>query len=703
MPTQSSEAMDPSIQRWLEDFARQPVNALERVLFGKVWLGGYESAEVAQSLPQFLPVDRHEALDGTLYEWLATQLKSDEPPKDVSAKTYARALVNAFALLQAIDLPRSRGWCTVNVARLSNWLKSQARFPSRDPRPAFLRALAISQSNRDVLSFWMSLCRNGERQQAQLALFGLRRMPKDDEGTPERGVPRAMIRGLLEYGRAAARGGEERKKEWLAEVDFLTAVYPMSKDKWVAPFRKAMSGREPAQRVRNWLDERYPKANQKEEDRKSKGLPLVAPYWESDLKPLVAAYDQAPDSAVAGLRARLDQHRHYARETGDDYFLVRAFCRLADFLLGWHPKKGGVRDPAWALALAQEAAASAPSDQIAWSTMARALDELGDWSRAQAVFWYARRRFPHNSKAHSQLGHALAMRGLVDEGEAVYRQAIRRFPDNAFCLSDLAHTLRVAGRREDALVAYREAQDQFPKDHVIACGLTGVLIDLGRKEEASAAFERAEPLSPDKPREQATLKDLRFRLAALQNGVAMPMKQTHPTKMSAVGDFGVLTSISGVDFTQLPAMGRATLWRNASHIEKARAALDELERSAISEIETGLLLIHGDGGWQSARNYLQKAAARYQGDGAVQVHFQRARARCGEDADWQSLWGRFDDLAPVIRVEQSMGDAKLPSELAGDDLDEDGDQAKWVYLASAAQALRDVVQEDFLAARQIAL
>ena len=56
----------------------------------------------------------------------------------------------------------------------------------------------------------------------------------------------------------------------------------------------------------------------------------------------------------------------------------------------------------------------------------------------------------------------------------------------------------------------------------------------------------------------------------------------------------------------------------------------------------------------------------------------------------------------MIRVEQ-MGDSKLPLELSGDELDADGEQAKWVYLASAEKTLRDVVQEDFLAARQIAL
>lgn len=702
MPTPSTEMMDPSVRKWLHEFAQEPLEALERLLYGKVWLGGYESAEVAQALPQFLPVGRYEALDAALCKWLAKQLQSGELPEGVSAKAYARALVNAFGLLQAIDLPCSRGWCTEHVARLWSWLKSQAASPSRDPRPGFLRALALSQPNRGLLSFWVSLCRKGQREYVQLALFGLRRMPKDDEGAPERGVPRALLRGLLEYGRAAAQGVDARKKEWLSEVDFLTAVYPLPKDKWVVPFRDAMAGREPAQRVRIWLDERYPAANQRADDRKAKGQPLVAPYWDTDVRPLLDIFDCDPERAAPALGARLGQYRHYARETGDDYYLVRSFCRLADFLLKRRHDAAGARDPGWALDIGQEAATWAPGDPYVWSVIGLALDELGDWSRAQAVFWYARRRFPHNPKAHNQLGHALAMRGLVDEGEAVFRQAIRRFPDNMFCRNDLAHTLRVAGRREEAVSVYREAQSVEPKNQVTAAGLTGTLIDLGRKDEASAALDWAEHVASDDPKRQALLRDMKHRLVALQDGSPLPLKQPHPTKERAAGDFGALASITGTDFTLLPAMGRATLWRNVGCVEAAHAALGELDRSAISDVERGLLLVLSDGGWQAARDRLQTSANRYQGDGAVQVHFQRARARCGEQADWQSLRGRFEDLAPVIRVEQ-MGDTKLPLELSGDELDDDGDQAKWVYQASAAETLRDVVQEDFLAARQIAL
>lgn len=701
MPTSPSKPMDAAAQKWLDEFAQQPLDALDRLLLGKVWLGGYESAEVAQALPQFLPVAQHDALDGAIFGWMAKQLKAGEVAEGVSAKAYARALVNAVGLLQAVDLPRARGWATDNVARLWSWLKSQAAFPSRDPRPGFLRALALSQPNRDLLSFWMSLCSKGQREQVQLALFGLRRMPKDDEGTPECGVPRALIRGLLEYGRSASRSGDVRKNEWLSEVDFLTAVYPLPQDKWVTPFRDAMAGRKPAERVSTWLDERYPGANQTADSRGANGS-LVAPYWDGDIKPWVEIFDREHDRANPALRAQIGKARHYAHESGDSFDLVRTFCRLADFLLKRPQVAPNARDPDWALELAQEAASWAPGNPYTWSVIGRALDELGDWSRAQAVFWYARRRFPHNPKMHGQLGHALAMRGLVDEGEAVYRQAIRRFPDDAFCRNDLAHTLRIAGRLHEAVAAYREAQRIFHKNSVIATGLTGTLIDLGRKDEASEALDWAEQLLPDDAKNQALFRDMKGRLAALHDGAPRPLKQPHPTKESAAGDFGALAAITGTDLTLLPAAGRASLWRNAGRVEAARAALGELPRSAAKDVEQGLLRVLDDGGWPAARSFLEQSAAHYPGDGTVQVHFQRARARCGEQVDWQPLWGRFEDLAPVIRVEQS-GSTRLPVELAGDELDEDGDQAKWVYEASANEALRDVVQEDFLAARQIAL
>ncbi|HRD50142.1 MAG: hypothetical protein JNK95_06095 [Candidatus Competibacter sp.] len=688
-------ALDSAAQAWLDDFAADPLSALDRLLMGKVWLGGYAAAETSNALPQLLPT--------ALLGWLKQQLHTTEAPPGVNAKIYAQALVDAFALLQGFDLPQTRAWCIEQVTGVWAWLKVQAAFRTRDPRPVFLRALALAQLDRKLLPFWMMLCRHGVREEADLALFGLRRMPKDDQGEVERGLPRALIQGFLDYGRTAARGDDSRKKEWLAEVDFLTAVYPMRRDQWAGAFREGMARRSPPKRLRHWLDERYPAANQ-ESPRANRAAPLKAPYWNDEIRPLLDRFDHTPETVSPALRAKLDEHRHYARETGDSYFLTRTFRQLGEYLLNQALGTQAMRDPEWALDLGQEATLWEPSDHHSWALVARTLNALGDWTRARAVFWYARRRFPHNPFSHAQLGHALAMRDLVDEGEAVYRQAIRRFPDNPVCWADLAHTLRVAGRREQALAVCREAQVYFPKDQVLACGLTGVLIDLGRADEARAALDRAYQVSDASEKQQRTLADLRRRLDAVEARQPLPWKHPFLAKERILGDFASINSLVGIDLCPMPALGLAGLWRNANELQRAQSELQGLGRFPASDVERGLILVPSEG-WAVTRDFFQNSAQRYPGDGCTQVHYQRARVRAGDQvnvADWNSLRGRFEEYAPVIRIEQNPA-ATMPAALTDDDagLDEDSALSTWMYQAGAGSR-RDLVEEDFLAARQVA-
>lgn len=96
---------DPATQAWLDNFPTDPLLALDRLLMGKVWLGGYAAAETPDALPQFLPTALHDELDAALLDWLKQQLQTTEAPPGVNAKIYAQALVDAFALLQGFDLP----------------------------------------------------------------------------------------------------------------------------------------------------------------------------------------------------------------------------------------------------------------------------------------------------------------------------------------------------------------------------------------------------------------------------------------------------------------------------------------------------------------------------------------------------------------------------------------------------------------------
>lgn len=696
---------DPAVEGWLAALSgdvSEAQAAVDNLLFGRVWLGRYAGGDVAVTVPQFLPVDRHGAFDAALQAWLAVQLEREELPEDDSAKGYAQALLDAFAVLQALDLPQTQAWCTAEVDRLWLWLKRQAVSASRDPRPAFLRALALAQADRRLLPFWARLCHQADERFAPLALFGLRRLPKNDQGEKEDAIPRALITHLLDYGKTLAKAENTHKKRWLEEVDFLSAVYPAPRTVWEKQFRLAHADRLP-QTLRNWLDTRFPNATRPPES-DNKQAPLEAPHWDNEIQSLLQTYDRQPTLNATALRALMDQHRRYAKETGDAGFLVRTFTRLGDFLLKHNREARQVRDPAWAFDLAEEAVDWAPTDPQSWALLAQALDILGDWRRARAVFWYARRRFPHNMHSHNQLGHALAMRGDVDIGEAVYRQAIRRFPNDPVCWTDLAHTLRVAGRYEEALAVYREAEALCRRDKVWAGGIAGVLIQLGRIAEARDALAWASEIADDDRRHQAVLADLTRRLAALERNEALPTKQPHPTPEHSTADVGAGFFRGGIDLLQQPHWGLTTLWRQQGDVARARAALEACSlHDPMRRVELGLLRVAElpAEGWQAARDEFGALARRHAGDATLQAHYQRARARCGDAADWEGLY-RYPELSPLIRLEQ--GRTGLPAELQYPELDDEGEQARWLLLSGAAAgaALRDAIEDDFLSSRRMA-
>ncbi len=692
---------------------------------GAVWLGGFASLDPPQAVPQFLPEHLIEPLDGALQSWLNAELQRVAMPEGATAKQYAQALTDAFGLIQTVDLPRSRGWCSERANRIWGWLQAQPSFPSREPRAAFLRAMALVQPNRDLLDFWMALCRQGYKEWAQLALFGLRRMPTNDEGQGSPGLPAALINGLIDYGLALAGRGDGHKKQWLTELDFLSAVYPMSRERWQSRFRDALSVRSPSSQlrtVRNWLDERMPAVNHPAPANAGGKQPLSPGYWDADIQPLLDRYDNQKDQLRVALQAQVDRHLHFARETGDSYFLVRSYCRLGQFFL--QPVNGSAlpaRDAAWSLQLGQVAATWAPGNHQCWSLVARSLDSLDDWSRAQTVLWYARRRFPYVPHAHSQLGHALAMRGFVDEGEAVYRAAIRRFPDNAVCIADLGHTLRVAGRLEESLAVYRDAQQRFHRNPSIANALCGVLLDLGRADDAREALSWAEQVCTDHDKDLRVLSELRQRLNALTDGTPLPAKKPRPRGERAAGAWSALDSAAGISMRGIDALGQAALWRERGQdgdLLQAKNALakagEAMRFDARWLAEQGLWLGESEG-WDVASAHFDRVALQRPGDGEMAALRLLAHQRCGESVDWLALRGRFENLAPLIRVANDPY-ARRPAELDAavsaatrsdgvdlEQLDDHTRQALRMYETADQPALARWVQLDFLASRQLAV
>lgn len=719
--------LDAAAQAWLSSFAQKPDAALDRLLMSGVWLGAYAALEPAQALPQFFPVALEDTLDTALQGWLNRQQHQNALPPEATPKQYALALTQAGVLMQTLSLPRSVAWCRERAPTLWAWLNRQPSFASRDPRSAFLRALALNQTNRDLLPFWMGLCRQGQSRWVALALFGLRRMPVNDNGQMPEGLPTTLVGGLLDYGLSLHRhAGDapqkqtEQKRKWLAELDFLSAVYPMSSKNWQARLRDALTVRsqEAVRPVRHWLDERWPAINQPAAAGNGR-RPLEAPHWMDEVQPLLQRFDVQRAQVEPQLRGLMAQNARYAQETGDAYFLVRAYCRLADFLLKSPDHQANTaRDAAWALQLGQQAVHWAPGNPQAWSVVARALDELGDWPGAQTVFWYARRRFPYNAQAHNQLGHALAMRGQVAEGEAVYRAAIRRFPDNPVCWGDLGNTLRIARGPQAALAVYRQAQQRFHDDPTICCALTGVLIDLGQVAEAQAALAWAQRVAdPHNKTTQGVLDSLQRRLQQLVSGQRPAPKRLTPRPQGATQPLAPLEQAAGTGLQGLADLGCATLWRQAGELGKARLALSQnAPAQDVRWQAEEAWLIAQEQGWPTARAWLEQRTGQHPGDGVLAALRLYAAEQSGDAAEWGSLRGRFEELAPLIRVRQDR-QARLPDELNAalkavenasgepqlDELDDDSRMALSVYQTAQDDTLAPLVQQDYLAARQLSL
>lgn len=725
--SEAATRLDIAAQSWLDALTQEPVAALDSLLMGGVWLGAYAALEPAQALPQFLPTDQEDTLDTALQGWLGQQLRQNALPPEATPKQYALALTQAGVLLQTLSLPRSVAWCRERAPTLWAWLNLQPSFASRDPRSAFLRALALHQTNRDLLPFWMGLCRQGQTRWAALALFGLRRMPVNDDGEMPEGLPTTLVGGLLDYGLSlhrhagdAPKKQTEQKRKWLAELDFLSAVYPMSSKNWQARLRDALTVRsqESLRPVRHWLDERWPAINQPAAAGNGR-RPLWAPHWMDEVQPLLQRFDAQRAQVEPQLRGLMAQNARYTQETGDAYFLVRAYCRLADFLLKSPDHQANTaRDAAWALQLGQQAVHWAPGNQLAWSAVARALDELGDWPGAQTVFWYARRRFPYNPQAHNQLGHALAMRGQVAEGEAVYRAAIRRFPDDSVCWADLGNTLRIAQGPQTALAVYQQAQQRFHDDVPICCALTGLLIDLEQVTEARTALAWAQHVAdPYNKKEQGVLNTLQRRFQQLASGQRPTPKLQPPRPQGPAQALAPLEQAAGTRLQGLADLGCATLWRQAGELGKARQALSQnAPTQDVRWQAEEAWLIAQEHDWPTARAWLEQRAGQHPGDGVLAALRLYATEQSGDPAEWGNLRGRFEELTPLIRVRQDR-QARLPDELSAalkavgnasgepqlDELDDDFRMALSVYQTAQDDTLAPLVQQDYLAARQLSL
>ncbi len=331
--------------------------------------------------------------------------------------------------------------------------------------------------------------------------------------------------------------------------------------------------------------------------------------------------------------------------------------------------------------------------------LARALEKEGDWRRAAAVYWHARRRFPHNVQSHSQLAHSLLLHRETEAAEAILRQAIPLFPENPVCWTDLGHALRITGRGEEAVAVYRDAQQRFPKDDVVASALTDTLIDLNRLAEAQKAMALAEQVvSPTNHK----LLQIHNRLERALAGEPITLWDFPQVVEGAAAPLSTLADITGSDFADAPALGLATLWRRQGNAILIQKALESLPEGPPRLIETGLWQAATEG-WPAAAAWFDDHGPRYDGDGVLRVHRLRAHCRAGQAVDWSVERNRYPHLLPVILTEEKGKPPRLSQDPGDEDLTDEQRQDLWFsgLVDRNDPTLRDLAEEDLLAARHL--
>ena len=124
--------------------------------------------------------------------------------------------------------------------------------------------------------------------------------------------------------------------------------------------------------------------------------------------------------------------------------------------------------------------------------------ELGDLSRAVAIFTEASNRWPDQPVIQNNLGNALYQLGRNAEAEQAFRKATRLAENYAVAHYNLGNLLHAQRRFADAIQAYQDAIRAKPDYPEALNNLGNLYLDLKQFENAESNYRRAQELSPTK-------------------------------------------------------------------------------------------------------------------------------------------------------------------------------------------------------------
>jgi choline-sulfatase len=144
-----------------------------------------------------------------------------------------------------------------------------------------------------------------------------------------------------------------------------------------------------------------------------------------------------------------------------------------------------------AIALYRQAVALAPNDADAWYNLAVTLEESGNMKEGFVALAEAAKQDPGRPEIHNIRGAALAEKGDLSSAEKEFRAAIAGDPRNARAYNNLGNVLRAMNRDAEAAEAYRKAIELAPRYADPFNGLGALLVAGGRAREAIPYFDAA--------------------------------------------------------------------------------------------------------------------------------------------------------------------------------------------------------------------
>ncbi len=482
--------MNESVKKWLDELTDSPSVAIQKLILGYAGVVAWSRSSLRESFIEIYQTHAT-ALDETVAGWLEQRLMK-MPPENTPTLVWASHLQDLFSALAGLPLPQVARYLRDHLRDIRSWLRPFRRDESLDPEAAYLAALAWAETNQHLEGLWQGLALRSDHEPAyyiDIGLLGLRKT-RDELGRLPEKVPTVLLTTLIDL--ADIFGASQ--KNWLLTTRAILGGYRFSQETWIREFTEALNARPDAKNAPVWLKKILPdlKVNHETLPHNHCGITLTPLAEKNEL--IWKIKQNGPEAHCQELTLVLENERAYAKITGNPYFLVRTFNRLASAAL--------MHDSDWAVARAEEALIWDKNNPYNWVIYAQCLwsqgirmQQTGNHAKGEAIcheaidtLWTARFRFPWNDIVRNELSHLYRNAGDFWSAEAIYRETISEFPNDNVCRNGLADLLMKSGRTAEAEAIYRETMREFPKDDVCRNGLADLLMKSGRKEEAETIY-----------------------------------------------------------------------------------------------------------------------------------------------------------------------------------------------------------------------